>query len=54
VEEDAQSLTVAVGIIAGAYDIDTIGDLRPLERDLIQLPASVAPNVRRWLLTGRS
>jgi rSAM/selenodomain-associated transferase 1 len=32
-----------------AYDIDTIDDLRRLERELVSASAAVAPNLRRWL-----
>jgi rSAM/selenodomain-associated transferase 1 len=38
--------------IRGAYDIDTIEDLRRLERELEAAPLDVAPHVRTWLLGG--
>ena len=44
----AESLAIDVHLIAGTYDIDTFDDLRRLERDLETMPATIAPNVRRW------
>jgi uncharacterized protein len=43
---------VGARLIRGAYDIDTIEDLRRLERELAATPPDVAPNVRRWLDDG--
>lgn len=36
-------------MIRGDYNVETIDDLRRLERDLVQLPPEVAPHVRAWL-----
>lgn len=44
----ADRLRVDACLIRGAYDVDTIDDLRRLERDLAVEPAEVAPHVRRW------
>ena len=35
-------------LIRGAYDVDTIEDLRRLERDLASAPDGAAPRVRSW------
>jgi rSAM/selenodomain-associated transferase 1 len=35
-------------LVRGAYDVDTIEDLRRLERDLASAPDGAAPRVRRW------
>jgi rSAM/selenodomain-associated transferase 1 len=45
----ADRLGVPACLVRGAYDIDTIEDLRRLERDLAREPADTAPNTRRWL-----
>jgi uncharacterized protein len=48
----ADRLGVELRMIRGDYDIDTVDDLRRLERDLAQLPAEVAPHVRAWFAHG--
>jgi uncharacterized protein len=45
----AEALHVDACLIRGAYDIDTIEDLRRLERDLAVEPPEVARNVRTAL-----
>jgi rSAM/selenodomain-associated transferase 1 len=45
----AERLRVDACLIRGAYDIDTIADLRRLERDLAIEPPSVAPRTRQAL-----
>jgi glycosyltransferase A (GT-A) superfamily protein (DUF2064 family) len=40
-------------LVRGAYDVDTIDDLRRLERDLAAAPAHVGAHVRRWLRAGQ-
>jgi rSAM/selenodomain-associated transferase 1 len=35
-------------LVAGSYDVDTIEDLRRLERDLASAAPDVAPHVRAW------
>jgi rSAM/selenodomain-associated transferase 1 len=40
---------VETRLMRGTYDIDTIEDLRRLERDLAGLEETCAPNVRRWM-----
>jgi rSAM/selenodomain-associated transferase 1 len=35
-------------LIRGAYDVDTIDDLRRLEREIAFAPAGAAPRVRNW------
>jgi glycosyltransferase A (GT-A) superfamily protein (DUF2064 family) len=44
----ADRLGAEVRIIRGAYDIDTIDDLRRAERDLAVEPSERAPHLRRW------
>jgi rSAM/selenodomain-associated transferase 1 len=44
----ADRLAVELRMIRGDYDVDTIDDLRRLERDLAQLPPEVAPHIRTW------
>jgi rSAM/selenodomain-associated transferase 1 len=44
----ADRLGVEARLIGSTYDIDTIEDLRRLERDLAAAPPDIAPNVRRW------
>ena len=39
-------------LVRGTYDVDTIEDLRRLERDLISAPAGLCPEVRRWFSEG--
>jgi uncharacterized protein len=48
----AGQLGLEVRFVGRTYDIDTIDDLRRLERDLATAPADVAPSVRRWLGEG--
>lgn len=48
----ADRLLVDLRMIRGDYGVDTIDDLRRLERDLAQLPPEVAPHVRAWLSLG--
>ena len=38
--------------IGSGYDIDTIVDLRRLERDVVGAPAEVGSHVRRWFAAG--
>jgi rSAM/selenodomain-associated transferase 1 len=45
----AEHLRIEACLIRGAYDIDTIADLRRLERDLALEPPSVAPRTRQAL-----
>ena len=45
----AERLRIDAHLIRGAYDIDTIADLRRLERDLETEPCTVAPHTRRAL-----
>ena len=44
----ADRLGADVRIMRGGYDIDTIEDLRRVERDLAGEPAERAPHLRRW------
>ena len=48
----AERLGIEARLIGGTYDIDTIEDLRRLERDLESAASTVAPHVRRWFLEG--
>jgi len=41
-------------LIRGAYDVDTIQDLRRLEEDLRAAPPDIAPHVRAWFEAGRA
>jgi glycosyltransferase A (GT-A) superfamily protein (DUF2064 family) len=43
-----RALSIDARLIASTYDIDTIEDLRRLERDLAIAESAVAPHVRRW------
>ena len=45
----AERIGVEARLVRSAYDVDTIDDLRRLERDLASAPARVCPAVRRWL-----
>jgi rSAM/selenodomain-associated transferase 1 len=45
----AVRIGLAPKIVERIYDLDTIEDLRRLERDLTMAPAHVAPNTRAWL-----
>jgi rSAM/selenodomain-associated transferase 1 len=49
----ADALLVDLCLVRGAYDVDTIDDLRRLERDLAVEPAEIAPHVRGWLAGKR-
>jgi uncharacterized protein len=49
----ADRLGASACLIRGAYDIDTIEDLRRLERDLAGESTEIAPNTRRWLEGGK-
>ena len=40
-------------LVRRAYDIDTIEDLRRVERDLETAPDVVAPRLRRWFRADR-
>jgi uncharacterized protein len=50
---DTMAVAEGVGapacLIRGAYDIDTIDDIRRLERDLGEESPDIAPNTRRWI-----
>jgi len=48
----AERLSIEARLIGGTYDIDTIEDLRRLERELAVAASEVAPHVRRWFDTG--
>ena len=50
----AERLGIEARLIGSTYDIDTIEDLRRLERDLASMAPAVAPHVRRWFLEGPS
>jgi rSAM/selenodomain-associated transferase 1 len=39
---------IEVRLIEGCYDVDTMDDLRRLERDLASAAADVAPHMRAW------
>jgi glycosyltransferase A (GT-A) superfamily protein (DUF2064 family) len=45
----ASRIGVDAQLIRGAYDVDTIDDLRRVERDLATAPSSICPELRRWL-----
>ncbi|MCU1383922.1 MAG: uncharacterized protein JWL71_2619 [Acidobacteria bacterium] len=45
----AERIGVAARLLHRGYDVDTIEDLRRLERDLAAAPPTVCPAVRRWL-----
>jgi len=45
----AERLGLTPQIVQSAYDIDTMKDLRRLERDLTTAPLDVAPHTRDWL-----
>jgi len=49
----ADRLGVQARLIRGGYDVDTIDDLRRLERDLADAPPNMAPHVREWFSEGR-
>jgi rSAM/selenodomain-associated transferase 1 len=48
----AEQLRIETRLIGSTYDIDTIDDLRQLERDLASMATAAAPHVRRWFLEG--
>ena len=48
----AERIGVEARLVRSAYDVDTIDDLRRLERDLSSAPAGVCPDVRRWFRIG--
>ena len=48
----AERSGVEARLVRGAYDVDTIEDLRRLECDLISAPAGLCPDVRRWFSEG--
>jgi rSAM/selenodomain-associated transferase 1 len=50
----AERLGIEARLIGGTYDVDTIEDLRRLERDLASAASGIAPHVRRWFLEGAS
>jgi uncharacterized protein len=49
----AERLSIEARLIARTYDIDTIEDLRRLERDLATAASEAAPHVRRWFSETR-
>ena len=44
----AERVGVEARLVRSAYDVDTIDDLRRLERDLASAPAGICPVVRPW------
>jgi rSAM/selenodomain-associated transferase 1 len=48
----AERSGVQVRLARSAYDVDTIDDLRRLERDLASARAGICPDVRRWFRDG--
>lgn len=44
----AERCGVNARLIQTAYDVDTIDDVRRLERDLEMAPADACPHIRRW------
>jgi rSAM/selenodomain-associated transferase 1 len=50
----ADGLGAPACLIRGAFDIDTIDDIRRLERDLTEESADIAPHTRRWLESHRA
>jgi len=46
----AERLGIEARLIGSTYDVDTIEDLRRLERDLASMASGIAPHVRRWFL----
>ncbi len=44
----AERAGIEARLIEGCYDIDTMDDLRRLERDLASAAADVAPHMRAW------
>jgi uncharacterized protein len=45
----AERIGVEARLVRSAYDVDTLDDLRRLERDLTSASPDVCPGVRRWL-----
>jgi hypothetical protein len=45
----ADRLGADVRIMRGGYDIDTVENLRRVERDLVQAPPERARHLREWL-----
>jgi rSAM/selenodomain-associated transferase 1 len=45
----AERIGVEARLVRSAYDVDTIGDLQRVERDLAVAPAAMCPELRRWL-----
>lgn len=45
----AERIGVEARLVRSAYDVDTLDDLRRLERDLTSAASDVCPGVRRWL-----
>jgi rSAM/selenodomain-associated transferase 1 len=50
----ADRLGIEARLIGSAYDIDTIDDLRRLERDLASASPETAPHVRAWFSDATS
>jgi glycosyltransferase A (GT-A) superfamily protein (DUF2064 family) len=48
----AGGLGVEARLVRGAYDIDTIEDLRRLERDLRAAPQGIGTNLRQWFMAA--
>jgi rSAM/selenodomain-associated transferase 1 len=48
----ADRLGIEARLIGSAYDVDTIDDLRRLERDLASASPEIAPHVRAWFSDG--
>ena len=48
----AKRAGIEARLIRGAYDVDTIEDLRRLEGDLRAAPPDLAPHVRAWFRAG--
>ena len=48
----AERAGIEARLIHGAYDVDTIEDLRRLEDDLRSAPPDIAPHVRAWFRAG--
>ena len=50
----ADRLGVDVRLVRGGYDVDTIDDLRRVERDLAREPPERARHLREWFVDGTS
>lgn len=48
----ADRIGIDARLVRGAYDVDTIDDLRRLERDLQCSPVDTCPHVRGWFSEG--